>query len=192
MIRSVQNVMGCSIGATDGEVGEVADLYFADQQWTIRYLVVETGAWLDRRKVLISPQSIGRRVLVQKSGTAWRIGAATFKRMTGIQWELRRELNKYALMRLAQVAQNAVCANAHKIEARLARRILMMHGRFRSSEISATHESLANMLGVRHSSVTVAAGTFQEKKIIQYRRGVLTALDRKGLKALSCACKGQP
>lgn len=60
MIRNVQNVMGCSIGATDGEVGEVADLYFDDQQWTIRYLVVETGAWLDRRKVLVSPQSIGR------------------------------------------------------------------------------------------------------------------------------------
>ena len=60
MIRNVQNVMGCSIGATDGEVGEVADLYFDDQQWTIRYLVVETGAWLYRRKVLVSPQSIGR------------------------------------------------------------------------------------------------------------------------------------
>jgi hypothetical protein len=52
--------MGCSIGATDGEVGEVEDLYFDDQQWTIRYLVVETGAWLDRRRVLLSPQTIGR------------------------------------------------------------------------------------------------------------------------------------
>ena len=60
MIRSVEDVMGCSIGATDGEVGEVEDLYFDDQDWTIRYLVVETGSWLDRRKVLVSPQSIGR------------------------------------------------------------------------------------------------------------------------------------
>lgn len=49
--------MGCAIGAKDGEIGAVEDLYFDDQVWTIRYLIVATGAWLNRRKVLIASRS---------------------------------------------------------------------------------------------------------------------------------------
>jgi len=60
MLRDTQHVMGCAIAATDGVVGEVEDFYFDDQEWTLRYLVVATGAWLKRRKVLISPHSLGR------------------------------------------------------------------------------------------------------------------------------------
>jgi CRP-like cAMP-binding protein len=89
---------------------------------------------------------------------------------------------------LHRMGQNAVCANAHQVEARLARRILMMQDRFHSNEIAATQQSFANMLGVRRSSVTVIAGTFQEKNLIQYTRGILTVLDGKGLETLSCGC----
>jgi CRP-like cAMP-binding protein len=126
--------------------------------------------------------------IVLRSGAAWRMKAETFKRMAASQRDFRQALNQYALLRLAQVAQNAICSNAHAIEARLARRILTMQDRFHSNELPATQESLANMLGVRRSSVTVIAGTFQERQLIQYCRGVLTVLDRKGLEAVSCEC----
>jgi Mn-dependent DtxR family transcriptional regulator len=63
-----------------------------------------------------------------------------------------------------------------------------MQDRFQSNELPATQESLAHMLGVRRSTVTTVAGAFQKKKLIQYRRGVLTVLDRKALEALSCGC----
>ncbi|MFT5905955.1 MAG: hypothetical protein ACI9E1_001560 [Cryomorphaceae bacterium] len=43
----------------DGEIGKVADFFFDDQHWTIRYLVANTGAWLTKRKVLISPYALG-------------------------------------------------------------------------------------------------------------------------------------
>jgi len=49
-----------SIGATDGVIGKVQDFYFDDEAWVIRYLVVETDAWLSNRKVLISPFAIGQ------------------------------------------------------------------------------------------------------------------------------------
>ena len=55
MLRSSKDLEGCAIGATDGTIGEVKDLYFDDEAWVIRYLVVSTGAWLANRKVLISP-----------------------------------------------------------------------------------------------------------------------------------------
>lgn len=58
MLRSMQDLEGYTIGATDGEAGEVKDLYFDDEAWVIRYLLVETGSWLSSRNVLISPRSI--------------------------------------------------------------------------------------------------------------------------------------
>src|SRR5262249_42276266 len=49
---------GAAIIARDGSIGEVEDVYFDDEKWTVRYLVVKAGAWLFRRHVLISPISI--------------------------------------------------------------------------------------------------------------------------------------
>jgi sporulation protein YlmC with PRC-barrel domain len=59
MLRSMNDLEGYAIGATDGTVGQVKDFYFDDEAWVVRYLVVETGAWLNSRRVLISPFSIG-------------------------------------------------------------------------------------------------------------------------------------
>ena len=58
MLRSMQELENYAIGATDGEVGHVVDLFFDDAMWTVRYLVVETGSWLMSRQVLISPFSL--------------------------------------------------------------------------------------------------------------------------------------
>jgi len=58
MLRKVSSIKGYAIQATDGELGSVKEAYFDDERWGIRYLVVETGSWLSRRSVLISPFSI--------------------------------------------------------------------------------------------------------------------------------------
>src|SRR5215471_16744900 len=47
-----------TIDALDGEIGSVYDLYFDDQTWSVRYLVVDTGKWLSGRKVLVAPEAI--------------------------------------------------------------------------------------------------------------------------------------
>src|SRR5271154_4293111 len=60
MLRSIRDMEGYSIGATDGVIGQVKDFYFDDQAWVIRYLVVETEAALLHRRVLISPIIIGQ------------------------------------------------------------------------------------------------------------------------------------
>ena len=59
MLRSMKDLEDCAIGATDGTIGHVKDFYFDDHTWVIRYLVVDTGTWLESRKVLISPFAIG-------------------------------------------------------------------------------------------------------------------------------------
>ena len=58
MLHRIDKLIGMSIGASDGEIGKVNDVYFDDHQWAVRYLVIETGGWLGDRKVLISPFAI--------------------------------------------------------------------------------------------------------------------------------------
>jgi hypothetical protein len=60
MLRSVNDVRGYTVVATDGEIGAVDDLYFDDEVWVMRYLIVDTGKWLPGRPVLISPISVGQ------------------------------------------------------------------------------------------------------------------------------------
>jgi hypothetical protein len=59
MLRNVKDLRGYAIRATDGVIGRVDDFYFDDDDWGIRYLVVDTGSWLSGRKVLISPLAVG-------------------------------------------------------------------------------------------------------------------------------------
>lgn len=59
MLRNINELRGFAIHASDGEIGEVDDFYFDDENWAIRYLIVDTGGWLSGRKVLISPYAIG-------------------------------------------------------------------------------------------------------------------------------------
>lgn len=59
MLRSLKDLKGYAIRATDGDIGHVSDFYFDDSRWVVRYLLVETGSWLESRDVLISPIAIG-------------------------------------------------------------------------------------------------------------------------------------
>jgi uncharacterized protein YrrD len=59
VLRSIKEVFGYQILATDGDVGKVDDFFFDDKTWTVRYLVVDTGGWLEGRKVLLIPAVLG-------------------------------------------------------------------------------------------------------------------------------------
>ncbi|MBN2025702.1 MAG: PRC-barrel domain-containing protein [Actinobacteria bacterium] len=58
MLRSVNEQLGYDVLATDGEMGKADDILFDDETWEVRYLVVETGSWLSRRRVLIAPDAL--------------------------------------------------------------------------------------------------------------------------------------
>ena len=71
MLIGVKDLMGFSLAANDGAIGEVDDCYIDDAYWTVRYFVVDTGGWLSGRHVLISPMAVravdtdAERVVVQ-------------------------------------------------------------------------------------------------------------------------------
>lgn len=58
MLRTAKDLHGYTIAASDGELGKVHDFYFDDDDWIVRYVVVDTGGWLDGRLVLISPHAV--------------------------------------------------------------------------------------------------------------------------------------
>jgi CRP-like cAMP-binding protein len=128
------------------------------------------------------------RMLVQGSGTAIRMKAASFRAEIKRNPALRRELNYYLYAFMAQVSQTAACNRHHQLDKRLARWLLMTHDRMQSNTFLLTQEFLAHMLGVRRVGVTKAAGLLQKKKLIRYSRGHITILDRKGLERASCRC----
>ena len=58
MLRNTHDLLDYAIEAADGTIGHVKDLYFDDHSWVVRYLVVDAGSWLSRRKVLVSPIAV--------------------------------------------------------------------------------------------------------------------------------------
>ena len=64
----------------------------------------------------------------------------------------------------------------------------MSHDRVVGDEIRLTQEFLAEMLGVRRAGVSRAAGQLKRRKLIDYRRGRIHVLDRKGLEKAACEC----
>ena len=87
-----------------------------------------------------------------------------------------------------QSTQLAACNRLHDVVERLARWLLMSQDRIGGTILPLTQEFLAQMLGTRRASVTVAAGVLQKAKMIEYSRGSVKILNRAKLEEVACDC----
>lgn len=128
-------------------------------------------------------------VVVQIGGRASRMAIGDFiAHVREPHGEAYRILLRYADSFMAMVAQTAACNSLHTIEQRLARWILLTHDRVGSARIGLTQDFISSMLGVRRSSVSLAANGLQSRGAMIYGRGWLEVLDRTALEQLSCPC----
>jgi CRP-like cAMP-binding protein len=128
------------------------------------------------------------QALVQGAGAVRRISTRAFRSELARSATLRRVLNQYIYVLMAQLATSAVCLRFHPIGPRLARWLLMSQDRANSNHFRVTQEFLSYMLGVRRVGITKAAKGLQNNGLIEYHRGDLTVLDRPGLEAAACGC----
>jgi CRP-like cAMP-binding protein len=128
------------------------------------------------------------QAVVQGKGTAWRIDIADLQHCLLQCPPLQHILQQYLFVQLSLLSQSAACAHFHALSPRLARWLLMSHDRAHSSQFYLTHQFLADMLGVRRSGVSVAAGIFQQQQLITYSRGMISMLNRQALQHMACEC----
>ncbi|HXZ81180.1 MAG TPA: Crp/Fnr family transcriptional regulator [Terriglobales bacterium] len=129
-----------------------------------------------------------QRAVVQVSGDAARIGVQWLLQALPLTPGLQMLLARFAVAQGVQAAQTAACNRLHDVQQRLARWLLMSQDRLNSGFLPITHDFLATMLGTDRPSVSLAARDLQKKQVIDYSRGDLRVIDRKGLEGLSCEC----
>jgi CRP-like cAMP-binding protein len=128
------------------------------------------------------------RAIVQGSGAALGLSTAHFKSVFAKSAPFREAVLLYTHTLLTQVSQTAACNRFHDAEARLARWLLMTADRVGRPDFALTQDFLAHMLGLRRVGVTQAAGQLKRLALIDYTRGQLRILDRKGLERAACTC----
>jgi CRP-like cAMP-binding protein len=126
--------------------------------------------------------------VVQGAGLAWRMPISASREELDRCAPLQLILDRYLYVLMSQLASAAACTRFHQIDARLSRWLLMMQDRAHADTFNVTQEFLGFMLGVRRVSISAAAARLQQETLIEYSRGRVTVLDRKGLEAVSCSC----
>ena len=130
------------------------------------------------------------RALVQASGTASRMSIARFRSALRKSDALSDLITRYHMAMMAQVQQTSLCNSLHDATSRLSRLLLLLETQGDKENMSFTQDRLANMLGLRRTSVTLAAQELQAQGLIKYRRGRIEILDRRALASVACECYG--
>lgn len=128
------------------------------------------------------------RVVVQIAGTAFRIASSKLIAILPLCPTLQSRIQQYSHILAMQSVRISCCNRLHEVNGRLARWILMSHDRMESDVLPLTQEFIAQMLGTRRSSVSVAAAAMQREGLIRCVRGSLKIADRQGLERASCEC----
>jgi len=130
------------------------------------------------------------RAIVQLGGDAIVCDPATFKSVAMQSEQLISLVMRHEQTLFAQAQQSTACMANHDLEARLSRWMLRARDLSGSDDLPFTQEFLAEMLGVRRTSVTSVAHTLQAAGMIKYTRGKIRILDVEGLKECACECYG--
>ena len=138
--------------------------------------------------VILGAKNSYSETMCQTGGGASRIGVTALKEVVAHAPHLRDLLLRYTHVFHVQVAQTAACNAHHDLGQRLARWLLAAHDRSGVPELSLTQDLIAVMLGVRRSTVSIAASTLQRAGVIRYQHGHITILDRVGLENAACEC----
>jgi CRP-like cAMP-binding protein len=153
---------------------------------------IETGT-IGREGVLGISAVLGMphantRAFCQIPGDAVRISYEAVQAEVSREGSLGPILLRYTNALMVMLGQGAACNRAHPLEQRMCRWLLTTRDRVDSDDFPLTQEFLAQMLGVRRPSVSLAGAALQHAGLIKYSRGRITITNRRGLEDASCEC----
>jgi CRP-like cAMP-binding protein len=137
---------------------------------------------------LMGEETSPERAIVQIPNGGMRVELSVIKEEFMRGGQLHKLLLQYARRLMRQISQTAACNASHTAEERLARWFLMCLDRVGGNELNLTQEFMAEMLGTRRATVSLAAMVLQNDGLIQYNRGKIKIIDRPGLEAFTCEC----
>jgi CRP-like cAMP-binding protein len=166
-----------------GLVSIVVDLATGE---TIETAMIGKDGLVGGSAALDNPISLNRAV-VQVAGAAATLPLNHFRELVQESPSFRAKLARHEQFLLAQAQQAAACNATHSLEERLSRWLLRCHDLV-GGDLPLTQEFLAEMLGVRRTSVTLAAQALQQAGLIEYRSGHVQLLNLDGLQESTCEC----
>jgi CRP-like cAMP-binding protein len=119
------------------------------------------------------------------------MSAAAFRHLLDQNPSIRRLAARFDSATMAQAQQTAHCNAVHSVEARLCRWLLEIQDRSGSTRVSLTQSTLAQILGVRRTTVTLVAGRLEAAGVIDGHRGCVHIISREKLERYSCDCYDQ-
>jgi len=154
---------------------------------------VEVGAIGSREVVGVNAfmggsETTSSQYIVQLPGDAIKIATEPLVREFDRNTELRDVLLRYTQAFMAQISQNVACNRLHAIDRRFARWLLEVRDRVQRDDFPLTHVFIAQMLGVRRSSITDVAAKLKKQGIVDARRGRIIIMDFRALQDRSCEC----
>lgn len=135
--------------------------------------------------LLLGVMTAGNELVVQASGTAWRISAVKLRHLAGIHGGLRQHLLDHAGRAWRQIMDSASYNGRATIVERLARWLVQASHRLGSRHLVLTHDTLAEILGVRRPSITTALQALEGRRLIRSTRRAIVVLDLEGLEGLA-------
>jgi len=184
------------------EVGQsLKSVYFCNSGMFSSLIVTPEGRSLEVRPIGIEGfagvpliagfRTSNTRTVVHVGATAFRLDAGVFRAKLPELPSLEQGVKQYSQWAAMCVTSIAACNGLHEIEQRLTRWLLMCQDRLGIDSLPLTQDFLAQVLGARRASVTVAAGILSRTGLIKYKRGEVTILDRQRLEDACCFCYEQ-
>lgn len=142
--------------------------------------------------VIMGGDRSAQQCIVQIAGEGLRIGSDHLRQAMSASPSLQRVLLHFVQSIITQTAHTAFANRHGKLEARLARWLLMAHDRVEGDEIQLIHEFLALMLGVRRAGVTEALHVLEGRGAVRTTRGRIAVADRQRLEESAAGLYGVP
>ncbi len=137
---------------------------------------------------VLGPSLSSVTAIARIAGTASLISAAKFRDAYAQSAAIRNVVQLHARAVLLQLQHVAACNALHRVDGRMARWLLQLHDRVPDDLLPVTQEALAQLLGVRRTTVTLTMSKLRAAGAVPSDRRGFIEIDRVRLERVVCDC----